>query len=131
MCYLFFREYCNIFKIIISLSLCCYLTHKWLRSSLLYKKIVCASVHTNRADIVLGLDIRMEIIMKISVIIPSLNPDDKLVSVVDSLVKKGFEDIIIVNDGSQTSKICRTKCSSFYTLRTSYLSSKNVCLKFH
>lgn len=30
----------------------------------------------------------MEIIMKISVIIPSLNPDDKLVSVVDSLVKK-------------------------------------------
>ena len=31
--------------------------------------------------------------MKISVIIPSLNPDDKLVSVVDSLVKKGFEDI--------------------------------------
>ena len=34
--------------------------------------------------------------MKISVIIPSLNPDDKLVSVVDSLVKKGFEDIIIV-----------------------------------
>lgn len=27
--------------------------------------------------------------MKISVIIPSLNPDDKLVSVVDSLVKKG------------------------------------------
>ena len=35
--------------------------------------------------------------MKISVIIPSLNPDDKLVSVVDSLVKKGFEDIIIVN----------------------------------
>ena len=33
--------------------------------------------------------------MKISVIIPSLNPDDKLVSVVDSLVKKGFEDIIM------------------------------------
>ena len=30
----------------------------------------------------------MEIVMKISVIIPSLNPDDKLVSVVDSLVKK-------------------------------------------
>lgn len=105
MCYLFFREYCNIFKIIISLSLCCYLTHKWLRSSLLYKTIVCASVHTNRADNVLGLDIRMEIVMKISVIIPSLNPDDKLVSVVDSLVKKGFEDIIIVNDGSDSAHL--------------------------
>ena len=66
LCYLFFCEYCNIFKIIISLTLCCYLTHKWLQSSLLYKKIVCASVHTNRADNVLGLDIRMEIVMKIS-----------------------------------------------------------------
>ena len=48
---------------------------------------------------------RMEIIMKISVIIPSLNPDDKLVSVVDSLVKKGFEDIIIVNDGSDSAHL--------------------------
>ena len=43
--------------------------------------------------------------MKISVIIPSLNPDDKLVSVVDSLVKKGFEDIIIVNDGSDSAHL--------------------------
>ena len=38
--------------------------------------------------------------MKISVIIPSLNPDDKLVSVVDALVETGFDDIILVNDGS-------------------------------
>ena len=38
--------------------------------------------------------------MKVSVIIPSLNPDDKLVSVVDALIKKGFDDIILVNDGS-------------------------------
>lgn len=41
--------------------------------------------------------------MKVSVIIPSLNPDEKLVSVVDSLIKKGFEDIILVNDGSDDS----------------------------
>ena len=41
--------------------------------------------------------------MKVSVIIPSLNPDDKLVTVVDSLVKKGFKDIILVNDGSDKS----------------------------
>ncbi len=41
--------------------------------------------------------------MKVSVIIPSLNPDEKLVTVVDSLVKKGFSDIILVNDGSDES----------------------------
>ncbi|MGN0317589.1 MAG: glycosyltransferase [Lachnospira sp.] len=38
--------------------------------------------------------------MKVSVIIPSLNPDDKLIKVVDSLIEEGFEDIILVNDGS-------------------------------
>lgn len=38
--------------------------------------------------------------MKISVIVPSLNPDDKLVAVVNGLIKEGFEDIIVVNDGS-------------------------------
>jgi glycosyltransferase involved in cell wall biosynthesis len=38
--------------------------------------------------------------MKISVIIPSLNPDEKLRCVVDALIKTGFDDIILVNDGS-------------------------------
>lgn len=38
--------------------------------------------------------------MKVSVIIPSLNPDDKLVNVVDSLIEYGFDDIVVVNDGS-------------------------------
>lgn len=38
--------------------------------------------------------------MKVSVIIPSLNPDEKLMHVVDSLIAAGFNDIIIVNDGS-------------------------------
>lgn len=40
--------------------------------------------------------------MKISVIIPSLNPDNKLMLVVDGLIKEGFNDIIIVNDGSDS-----------------------------
>ena len=40
--------------------------------------------------------------MNISVIIPSLNPDDKLIKVVDSLVEYDFNDIIIVNDGSDS-----------------------------
>lgn len=38
--------------------------------------------------------------MKVSVIVPSYNPDHKLVEVVEALVNKGFEDIIVVNDGS-------------------------------
>ncbi|MGN0374788.1 MAG: glycosyltransferase [Butyrivibrio sp.] len=38
--------------------------------------------------------------MKISVIIPSLNPDGKLTEVVEGLVREGFSDIIVVNDGS-------------------------------
>ena len=38
--------------------------------------------------------------MNISVIIPSLNPDNNLVMVVEGLIKEGFGDIIIVNDGS-------------------------------
>ena len=43
--------------------------------------------------------------MKVSVIIPSLNPDSKLVEVVESLIKTGFVDIIIVNDGSDESHL--------------------------
>ena len=38
--------------------------------------------------------------MQISVILPSLNPDEKLMLVVNGLIKEGFDDIIIVNDGS-------------------------------
>lgn len=38
--------------------------------------------------------------MKVTVIIPSLNPDEKLIQVVEGLIKKGFKDILIVNDGS-------------------------------
>ena len=38
--------------------------------------------------------------MKISVIIPSLNPDEKLMKVVNGLIEEGFDDIILVNDGS-------------------------------
>lgn len=46
------------------------------------------SIHNDK-----GLD-------RVSVIIPSLNPDEKLKQVVDSLIDKGFSDIVIVNDGS-------------------------------
>ena len=36
----------------------------------------------------------------ISVIIPSLDPDKRLRSVVENLIKAGFKDIIVINDGS-------------------------------
>ena len=36
----------------------------------------------------------------ITVVIPSLNPDEKLRGVVSSLTSLGFEDIVLVNDGS-------------------------------
>ena len=39
--------------------------------------------------------------MNATVIIPSLNPDEKIISTVQSLVDVGFDDIILVNDGSK------------------------------
>ena len=36
----------------------------------------------------------------ISIILPSYKPDDKLISTVDGLIKAGFDDIIVVDDGS-------------------------------
>ena len=36
----------------------------------------------------------------ISVVLPSLNPDEKLLAVIDGLLHYGFTDIILVNDGS-------------------------------
>lgn len=36
----------------------------------------------------------------VTIIIPSLNPDEKLMMVVNSLIQTGFNDIVLVNDGS-------------------------------
>lgn len=38
--------------------------------------------------------------MNVTVVLPSLNPDEKLMQVVQGLLEHGFEDIVIVNDGS-------------------------------
>ena len=43
----------------------------------------------------------MQDLSKISVVLPSLDPDDKLIAVVDGLLEYGFSDIILVNDGSK------------------------------
>ena len=36
----------------------------------------------------------------VTIVLPSLNPDGKLLKVVDGLVRAGFTDILLVNDGS-------------------------------
>ncbi len=43
----------------------------------------------------------MEKLQKITVVLPSLDPDEKLKAVIDGLLEKGFTDIILVNDGSK------------------------------
>ncbi len=40
--------------------------------------------------------------MKICAVVPSLNPDEKLIDVITGLKEKGFEKIILVNDGSES-----------------------------
>ena len=43
----------------------------------------------------------MKDLSKISVVLPSLDPDEKLIAVVDGLLEYGFSHIILVNDGSK------------------------------
>ena len=43
----------------------------------------------------------MNNLQKVSVVLPSLDPDDKLLTVIDGLLEAGFTDIILVNDGSK------------------------------
>ena len=43
----------------------------------------------------------MKDLRNISVVLPSLDPDDKLITVIDGLLETGFTDIILVNDGSK------------------------------
>ena len=46
-------------------------------------------------------DYHMKDLSKISVVLPSLDPDEKLIAVIDGLLEYGFSDIILVNDGSR------------------------------
>ena len=47
----------------------------------------------------------MQDLSKISVVLPSLDPDEKLIAVVDGLLEYGFSDIILVNDGSKAENL--------------------------
>ena len=48
----------------------------------------------------------MSVCKKITVIVPSLNPDEKLMKVISGLEAEGFDDIIVVNDGSREDRLC-------------------------
>ena len=43
----------------------------------------------------------MSDLSNVSVVLPSLDPDEKLTAVIDGLLEYGFSDIILVNDGSK------------------------------
>jgi glycosyltransferase involved in cell wall biosynthesis len=40
-------------------------------------------------------------LQRVSVVLPSLDPDEKLTAVIDGLLRVGFTDIILINDGSK------------------------------
>ena len=63
---------------------------------------------------------QQELINRISIIVPSLDPDEKLNQTINSLINIGFSDIICVNDGS------REECLDFFPL-----SSDTVTLLTH
>lgn len=44
---------------------------------------------------------KMQDLSRISVVLPSLDPDEKLNAVIDGLLEYGFSNIILVNDGSK------------------------------
>lgn len=46
------------------------------------------------------MDEKKSDITDITIVLPSLNPDDKMVNTVKGLLEYGFHDIIVVNDGS-------------------------------
>ncbi len=51
---------------------------------------------------------------KVTVVIPSLNPDEKLLQVVKGVRAQGFEDILLINDGSAPEHICHFEACKAY-----------------
>lgn len=71
--------------------------------------------------------------LNISVIIPSYNPDDKLLLVVEELSHSGFTDIIVINDGSSAECLTYfekiTKANNCTVLTHPINSGKGAALK--
>ena len=47
----------------------------------------------------------MQDLSRITIVLPSLDPDEKLTAVIDGLLEYGFRDIILVNDGSKAENL--------------------------
>ena len=60
----------------------------------------------------------MKDLSNISVVLPSLDPDEKLNAVIDGLLEYGFSDIILVNDGSKQENL--HYCESSELLRADF-----------
>lgn len=56
----------------------------------------------------------MTSVSDITVVLPSLDPDEKLIKTVEGLIKVGFEDIVIINDGS------KDECGAFFPSESRY-----------
>ncbi len=67
----------------------------------LYKKCVIIIISTDFSKFFGKTEGREFIIMNVTAIVPSLNPDEKFLRVVKGLVEAGFESILLVDDGSK------------------------------
>ncbi len=61
----------------------------------------------------------------VTVVLPSLNPDEKLINTVNALLEKGFQDIIIVNDGSDEAHLMPFETLSVHEACTLLVHEKN------
>ena len=68
----------------------------------------------------------MSCLSKVSIVIPSLDPDEKLLTVVDGLLATGFDDIILVNDGSCQEKLCYFETAAKHSQVTVLHHPKNL-----
>ena len=53
---------------------------------------------------------KLECLKRTAIVLPSLDPDAKFRAVVEGLLKKGFEHIVIVNDGSAAENLRAAAC---------------------
>ncbi len=73
----------------------------------------------------------------VAVVIPALNPDDKLLQLVDDLLTAGLEDIVVVNDGSAPEyapifeKVAQQRCCRVLTHAVNQGKGRAMKTAFH
>lgn len=75
----------------------------------------------------------MKQLLQVSVVLPSLDPDEKLQGVIQGLISEGFDDIILVNDGSKPENLHyfeeADKLPQVHVLHHSHNLGKGAALK--